>query len=414
MSNVEGGGISVVAASVSRPVASFGPIVNEGPLRSLNFSDFEPINSLPTLVNEGPPSKSLLADMPYIGLDNLNPRGGNRFDFETPLNAKDAILEAESILAQARTSPLTAEPSVLVGPALAKNPRTQLEPIVQMYRIGETATQVVIQPEVKRQQLTTAFLDPAPKTESVPAVQVTTHQAESKSSSQTIQTSPQAQEQEIEEIVAEKKLITGEPQVEEIEVVDEERHGLSLKDVEDVEVTKQRIDEFKQAIDKAGAEKEDDQGIDGRRVVELLPTENPNNQSQIVRGKGPDGSRVETIEEFAVKKFTSREKAIKAARILISEKPPVKKAKEGKHVPFEAVFRVLKYYLVKSAVILQTAAYEVVVTRIIKKKIQISSGQNSASVIVEEAEVKSERAEGSLEDLSPELSRMFNSNFTSV
>lgn len=134
--------------------------------------------------------------------------------------------------------------------------------------------------------------------------------------------------------------------------IKEEKEEVRLKNVVDKKILETRIGEFGSAADRVGAkakensleEKENDaEEIDGKEIVEQVPVETEEKRSGLVKKSGPDGSRVETIEEVSSRRFKSVKEAKEQIMAIIFKKPPVKKEKEGEEAGQEAVARVLKY-----------------------------------------------------------------------
>ncbi len=181
------------------------------------------------------------------------------------------------------------------------------------------------------------------------------------------------EEQEVEEEVVER--VTAK----QIDIVEEEEAEESrLKNVVDEEVLNARIKEFSSAVDIVGAEVEDGLAeIDGGKIVKLVPAETKKNRSGLVKEQGPDGSRVETIEEVASRKFGSVKEAKENIMSVIARKMPVKRGKEGKIVGYEAVARVLKYFFVKLKPVV-----EQMITKVVKKqKVQAQEGQKPSQIV---------------------------------
>lgn len=147
--------------------------------------------------------------------------------------------------------------------------------------------------------------------------------------------------------------VTQRPTSKEIDIVEEASESILLKEVVDEQVMDKRIYEFGEAIEEADFEVEvisaegAEKIIDGSRVAELAGPETKDNRSGLVKDDGPDGSRVEVIEEAKGKKYKSKKQAKDEIFAAIFQKPPVKRAIEGREAGREAVMRVLKFLLVR-------------------------------------------------------------------
>lgn len=165
---------------------------------------------------------------------------------------------------------------------------------------------------------------------------------------------PQAfEEQEVQ--AAEKKKEKTKDALEQAEIEQEK-----IRYVLDEKAYGQRVFEFKTAVDQMGEE------FEGQAVVDLLPGENDNNRSGILKEidpnkQIPDGSLIEAREEFARLKFTSKQEAKDKAYALVSEKEPARKDQYGRGLKEGSLERIYKYRPLK------TPPQEEVVTRIVKK-----------------------------------------------
>jgi len=110
----------------------------------------------------------------------------------------------------------------------------------------------------------------------------------------------------------------------------EETEESRLKDVVDEEVLIARVEEFAGAIEEVDIEvkaqalengqQDEDVEIDGGEVVSRLGSETPDKRSGLVKKQGPDGSRIEAIEEIRGKKFKSAKEAKEKALATVFEK----------------------------------------------------------------------------------------------
>ncbi|MDP3954996.1 MAG: hypothetical protein Q8Q15_01375 [bacterium] len=255
------------------------------------------------------------------------------------------------------------------------------------------------------QPVVSPALEPATQTKKAVAVQTATRLEEEVKESVSIQ--PALQEEMEEEVVTEKIV------QKQSEIIDEEEEEESkLKDVVDQEVLGNRTAEFEGYVEKADAqlraealergqyEDEQDIEIDGERIVSFVSPENEDKRCGLVKKTGPDGSRVEAIEEIASKRFRSIKEAKDYVVATIIRKVPVKKAIEGQEAGRKDVARVLKYLFTKEQPHAQTAA------KIIKRRQLKAKGGGSLQVafIPEESQLKS--TEPKIEDY-PVLEEVF-------
>lgn len=268
------------------------------------------------------------------------------------LNAADAVLEAESILSQARTMPEVLPPQVAVAP----NP-------------------VVKQAETVSEKVGLDFQTSG----------IVFSQNEQKARPQ--------------EVVEEKKLMNEANEADETGVLEQEQiEQLWLRNVEDWQVSQQRRNEIKKAIGKTRIEvvRSGIRKILGWMVAKFLPGQHEGNTSQIVRKKGLDGSLVDTAQAIKndPREFESEQEAKEGLLPYVALFKPAKKALRGEPLPKQHVVRVLKF-------VKHIFAYEIFVQRIIKKRVQVS-GQEG--ITREETETK---VESSLEDY-PQLAAVLN------
>lgn len=433
MSSVEGGGIGgagiAVAsaggvAAVGAPsfeagpasfisVASFSPIVNEGPLGFVNFADFKPIDSLSAFVNEGLPSPAILADM-YTIVDNVNLRGSERFDvgIGQPLNPADAVLEAESILAQARIRPLTKE-----GVVAEAEHRLGAEPIVQMYGRGDASVQVESAALPKTEPVYAPFLESAPRlitkldaavqhSVTIPQVETKT-QAEARVFSQpTQEVATSTHEQEIEELVEQEVVAANNDQSQLKDEQGELVQQLKVQRIVDKSVIQQRVKEIVEAATKAksesdliGSEKEGKEDeIEGKDIIKHLPSQHKGNRSgelNIVdpQGKLLDGTWLLMVKKIAKAKFTTLKEVMVKAPKIVEEDVPVTQG-EGQPVKDEDMAKVYKQQKGK------VPPAQEVFRRVIRmvKRIKIVQNPHQPAEIVPLDEKVTQTTEGTIQD----------------
>ncbi|MBI2020675.1 hypothetical protein HYS94_04645 [Candidatus Daviesbacteria bacterium] len=258
-----------------------------------------------------------------------------------------AVSEAEQIISQAQT---------IAAHAWEYHPITQAENILARV-VAEPRQKVIAVPEL--------VLGSAVGVQ--PAVENKAAQAVS---------APITQEQQIEQVVREvfvEDKTDKDQSPKEVEEIEEFR----LKDVVDEKVLAKRIDEFGEAIDQAEAEIEGDEEIEGSDIVKFLAPEDEERRSGLIKRRGPDGSRVETMEDIAARKFSSAKEAKKQTVETIYKKWPVKKAKEGREVGFEDKARVLKYQTGESV-----SNHEAVEKRIVRL-VRQAPAESTRKVLVE-------------------------------
>lgn len=198
-------------------------------------------------------------------------------------------------------------------------------------------------------------------------------------------------EQIVEEVEEEREVVDKKGEQQEID--EEEIEETVVRYVEDEIVSAQRRYEIKEAIKKAKVEAEAEGilEVEGWRIVKYLPAESPENRSQLVKKDGPDGSRTETVDQIAAKKFASATDAQNQTDYIVAQNKPVKRGVEGRIVEGKDVQKVYKYRIIKAHL-----PSEIVTLRVIKKKVQVAS-----SVKVKQ--------ETSIEDY-PALAEVFSPN----
>lgn len=316
-----------VAPAVAGLEARFGPVM--GPV------------DIGSIVNEGPVGFADMKNTMPLHIGQINPITEINFQPQPILNTADVVAEAESILAQVRIpEPKEVFPKEVVWPQVEPMVLPRVEPFVIPNELKDPLPQIAFSPALA------PAIGMQRKTESKNVTQP----------AQAVAIQPALQKQEeVEEIVEEKV------QKEQEEVLEEEETEVfELKDVVDEEVLNIRLEEFSSAADLAGAEAKEE--IDGKKIVERIPAETEANRSGLIKKRGPDGSREETIGEIASRKFRSIREAKEKIAAIIAQKVPVKRAKEGMAVGHEAVARVFKYFFVRAKPV------EQLVTRVAKKQ----------------------------------------------
>lgn len=383
LGGIEGGGLSapsmvsslpsmeVMTSPISAPdsggsLGSIGELNASIDVNSLNINSFgaeliapvEPI--LPDAANAVEDFKNT---MPITTIGQFNVQEPIIFNTQPVVEASvevnedfldiaSAIEEAQSVLAEARVSlgPVmpAAEPVVIEqASVIVSEVESQVAPIAVPNGLEYPAPQVVVSPGLKEETETERLVN------AQSGSQAKVGSAVSAESVQTLKPEPVLEEQEqvVEQVVAESD------QQKAVYKNREETEESRLKDVVDEEILIARVEEFAEAIEEVDIEvkaqalengqQDEDVEIDGSEVVARLGSETPDKRSGLVKKQGPDGSRIEAIEEIGGKKFKSAKEAKEKALATVFEKVPVKKGKEGKKVGNEAVARVLKYFFAK-------------------------------------------------------------------
>lgn len=345
---VEGGTIS----GIGGPVGGAGIAISAGPVGGIGFSggisasggELGPIGSIgPSMigpesfsglghgpVNEGPVAANFLENSVPLTVGEFNPTG------EIMLNPFEQQSWSEPL--ESAAQPLFLRQAVEVAAAAWE---AQIDPFLAI-RQAE-----ILAPE----QILIRLAEPMPKVMAVPELVLGSQvgvQPEAKSKVAQAVSVSVSEELQIEPVV--KKVLVKQIHQDQNPQQVEEMEEFKLKDVVDEEVLVTRIDEFGQAIDQVESKSDsieaksgEDEEIDGSVIVELLLPEDEVKRAGLVKKRGPDGSRVETIEEIAAKKFSSAKEAREQIIETIYQKLPVKKAKEGREVRYEDKARVLKY-----------------------------------------------------------------------
>jgi len=362
--SVEGGSVGGVGvAGAAAPV-----VVNEGPVslsalegfRSMNISDINPIDKGGTIAPQGeivfrPSGFSVLEQAEAVAA-----KAWGENELPTPAQA---VSQAEAIISEAVIVPLVLPITTTIvedNGFLAVNPSPKTEA-----RVSHQVARAV---------------SPQPLLPASPA---------SRLGGPELQRGEQ--EQMVEEEVLEKVRV--EDPVDELEEEEIEKRLF----LEDEKASAVRKLEIKQAIKLAFASVKNTKlsTIVGSLVAGFLPGEHAGNRSSALKDKGPDGSYEETVEAIASSgEFSSPEQAEKRFEEIVAEKKPVKNAKEGSPVAEEDVARVFKFRAVKPP-----TAVEIFTKRVVKKTVQVSTGQSLV-------ESKPETSETSLKDY-PELVEVF-------
>lgn len=384
---VEGGSPGGVATAVSiGPAISSRPAISAGIETSLAVRFGPSVTALfSAQIAEGPVGRSFLENtipfQPQFGLGQPVPEvfqaGLSDINLDPGIKAIQAGPHLGGLL---RGLPLPFEDHI---PVTVRQPLFGLDEVIARPK-STTLSRPGILVEEKPILVTKARVQP---------------QVESRASSELVQTiaTPIPQKQEVEELVEEKQLVDKQEEQEVNTKNSEEAEEFRLKIVEDELVSEQRRVEIKGAIKKAfeAAENLGLSTVVARIAAKFLPSEHEGNRGQIVKKKGPDGTLTDTVEAISTddREFNSRQEAEQALLPLVDQFRPAKRAKEGKTLSLEEVLRTFKHHLIKPKI-----AVEIIVQRIIKKRIQVLSYQPTLVETVKE-EIKPQ-TENSLEDLN--------------
>lgn len=377
--------------------APLGNIINEGPVRGGILEGFRPMNisDLTTINTGGTAAPSSLGEIlfksPSVPVvisqaETVAAAAWKANELPTPAQP---VLEAESIQAIAEA----VEPRMIKEATYwftdIPGPRVIKPAEVIMPKIEPMAM-----PMVAPLQVPNIVEFPKPQ----PQIQTRTENRVSAAPTQASAVLPQPApaEQEVEEIVEEKKeRQKPKERLEEAEEIESQMY------LEDENASAQRRIEVRTAVVKASLEADrlGWKNIAGWLVAKFLPGEHEGNRSQVVKKTGPDGSYQETIEAITgAGEFESGEKAVERFDGIVAEKKPVKYGKNGNPVGNIDIARVFKYRLIKPI-----QAYEEVVKRVIKKKVPVSQAP-APSVVTEKKEIK---VEPNLQEISPALAGVF-------
>ncbi len=334
------------------------------------------------------------------GLEMFKPIGQIKFHNQSGLNAADAVLEAQLVLAQNRPKSLSTE--------IPTKSLTYSEPVLNTRQVfGEERS------SLKAQSLLmlvagrvffpisleiAAAVTPTPDVNQ--AIIVITEPEAIIQSSTYIR--PQTDSATAESLQHEEEI---EQEKEEEEVIEEPDDNLEeenvkklkLKRVVDDRALSQIIVEIKQGIKKAKEiTKILGTKITGSLLATFLPGQHPGNESEDVKGKGLDGSILERKEAIEAQgEFASEVEAEERSVRVAYEKPPIKVREHGKSVSAEDVYRVHKNNWVKPRS-----------TEVVLEIIKIRQLKKRTSKIIPMVKTEVEVVERRIED-APELAEVF-------
>lgn len=329
--SVEGGSIGSIGAVSAGP--SIGPSIG-----SISGRGFEGRGGFsPSFVNEGPVAPAFLENTMPLTLNKFNPIGEIIFNPATSvLNQAEEVAAAAwensepvSVIQQAEQ---VAEKAWEVWKPEGRMVQFKAEPIVpseadriQVIRVLEATTQAGIKPEVSKKWV-------------VNALPVTQAQARPDSQAQTWT-------ETIQQVVEQQEVIEEEKNDQQLETSKKEQsREIRRRYVVDDKALSQIVVEVKAAVVKA-KEVAVKLGIrlTGLLVDKFLPGQHPGNESEVVKGKGPDGSIPERKEAIkAHGEFSSELEAENTAVRIAYEKPPVAIRPDGQPVSTEDIYRVYK------------------------------------------------------------------------
>lgn len=413
-------------------VASVGPVLSAEPFLgggSLSLArEFGPVM---TAADIGP----IMRDGPVKGgLAMFKPIGQINFNYQSGLNTAEAVLGAQSILAQARPQPggikvpevfQTGLSDVILDPG-KKSPVPQSEdlPFLHSYSdpVSETGAVVAVaehgvvpqvQPDFLRPPLPAPALEPAITTKSVLATSVASQSQTETRTDQVVQTSlASVAEEQVEELVEEE--VATDRSEEGLENIKEERvEELILSHAIDPKALEIRTRSAIQgAIESviggtievetakgvpAEAENEGiSQSIDGKRIVDnIVAKQSIEYRGEELnridpRGSLPDGSWEANQKKISNISFDSIADAVQRLPKVLAEDPPVLEG-EGEPVTDENVATSLKY--APDTI----HAAQIVIKRVIRMEKQVKvikrSRQQPAQIIPIHEEVV-EKSEG--------------------
>lgn len=339
---------------------------------------------------------------------NFSTRGEIRFGALEPLSASIVLAEAESIISQAQTNPLSeegilAEANYWLGIPQTKTvekllPRPVLNPAEV---IQEQAAQNVegrsLLPAQSLLMLVAArtFLSIPleiitvlkPETAQISDIQTGTYlKPESRLAYIQSQAVPTSEAPQVDE--GEEKLVVTQKHTKQ-EKISEESKRLKLRFLKDGPTLKKRISEVREVFNMAKIEAKIlgfGEKVKGFLIAKFMRP-NPENTSQIVQPDGPDGSYEQTRDEIKIGTFNSEAEVVD----IVLKNNPVKEGIEGELATDQEVAKVIKYIGIKPQPVIE------VVTRIVKKQEQ--PVQLVPAVIVQKVE------ENTIEDLG--LSEVF-------
>lgn len=362
------------------------PLVNEGPAGLAGLE-----NTMKLANGQGEPVNAIRFNNPVKGSASVE---------SLPAQTEQAAVRAaEAIIAQARQgflqerdllkeNEVAAKANQVPGkiqPKMVEGVQSLIAPEKLMHErtLIRSSTSALFNPFLS------PVLEPEIKAENVLGVQAGSRaKVENRISAAValnVLTQPKLQEHEVEEVVEEMVVSEKTDTIEE-----EEIEKIRKKHIVDGRALLRVVIEFKEAVNKA-KELAVKLGIKitGKLISKFLPGQHAGNESEAVKGKGPDGSipeRQQSVEELG--EFSSEVEAEERVVREAHAKPPLKIREEGEQVADEHVQRVYKDHTTKPRAVIEF------VTRIIKKKKPvIQSGQK----IAEAPQVQT--SENKIEDL---------------
>jgi len=384
------GGPSFEAAPLG---ASLG-IVNEGPVRG-SLEGFKTMN----ILDIGKSDKGGI----------IEPLGSINFAPE-PLNPTSAIAEAEAILANkpAAATVVNFEPAPpgwkpeIVIPSETRN--LPAESVIPDREIAASLVSFAPRNDVVEQPVPVGAILPPTDSPVQPEVKRASRQVVSSAARQTEAIyAPAIQAQLVEEIIKPEQVNVSQEDKEAADIREEEQaQELKIKYVEDEAVSRRRVYQLSQAIEKAGAQAQEQgqEKIEGSLLKWFFAPEDSSNRSPIAEPGIGDGGLEKTYQVLAGRDYSSTEEAKQVAEATVADIKAVKKSQEvGKKVKEKDVA------LARKDPVTKRHPLEEVVARIVKKtKIEIKPGQKPAEVTT--AVRTEEAAEGRVEDY-PDLAAVF-------
>lgn len=366
-------------------------IVNEGPVgSSFSLAEFKPLG-IPGSVQEGP----------------LTPLSLGIEKNAAPIPAFDVIAEAESIIAQApkpailEQNPLNAEFVVaeagywpgMIEPVTEEVRLPLRQPIPQISPLPELMPLTVIQPGTRTViEEAEAIVQQAWKSYPVTQPEATTNNLEEEELVVLSNTVPE----QIEE-----KVLVKENKEAESEIKDREESSLMrIKIVKAVEISEKRKSAIRSAVRRAGSK-----GIVGKSLIRLISDGFWESKSPIAK-EGKDWTIDLTVKaiEANTTEYNDEEEAEQAYIPAVDKNIPLMEGKSGRVATIKEVSKVLNGEDENMEIFKSKTPAEIVIKRVVKKRMEISSDQQPILIPVsEKIEIRPEGT--SLEELG--LSEVF-------
>ncbi len=323
---------------------------------------------------------------------SFNLEGEIRFD-SMPLSVSDIMAEAQSIISQVQSNPLSEQAAVaevnyhlgLSQVAVVKEltPQQALEKAFMMLVLAHsffpTPLEIAMMPNVSQAVIEKVIFEKAARSDT--RVNISS-QPQAKLAY--IQSQPLPAAFEVPETEEEEEEVQERVTIKPLQHMEKEVERVKRKYLKDKPVLDQRIYEIKQAFRMAEiAAKISGFGerIAGFLVAKFMREPHPGNISHIVQPDGPDGSLEEIEKEINSGEFSSEKEVVE----VVLNHNPVMEGEEGELVTDQEISEVTRYIMKPKAV------EEIIKRRIVKKKAQILTRQESVpSFAAEEAKYEPE------------------------